>query len=453
MDDILQRQRQYFLSGATLPVKNRVRYLKALKSCIIEREEEIYAALKSDLGKSATESYMSEVGMTLSEINFMLRHVRSYARDRRVRTPVAQYVAKSYVKSSPYGCVLVMSPWNYPFMLSLEPLVDAIAAGNTVILKPSAYSPATSALLAKIVSQSFPPELAATVLGGRAQNSALLDMPFDKIFFTGSVAVGKEVMRRAAERLIPITLELGGKSPCIVDRSANIPLAARRIVFGKFLNCGQTCVAPDYVYVHAEVKDRLLCCIKNEIAAQFGQYPLENPAYGKMISQKHFVRVSSLIDADKVYCGGQIDCEGLRIAPTVMTDVTRGDAVMGEEIFGPVLPVMTYTDIDRVICEINANSHPLALYVFAKSDIAKQFLTRCQFGGGCVNDTIIHLATSSMGFGGVGASGMGSYHGRAGFDCFTHKKSIVDKATFFDMPVRYQPYTSLKAKLIKLFMK
>ncbi len=453
MQQLLQRQKEYFLTGATLPVKARIKALKSLRSSIYAHEREIYEAIKIDLGKSATESYMCEVGMTLAEINFMIKHVRRYSKCKRVKTPLAQYVAKSYVKPSPYGCVLVMSPWNYPFMLSLEPLVDAIAAGNTVILKPSAYSPATSELLAKLVKEAFPPELATTVLGGRAENSALLDMPFDKIFFTGSVAVGKEVMRRASERLIPVTLELGGKSPCIVDKTANIPLAAKRIVFGKFLNCGQTCVAPDYIYVHFSVKDKLIECIGEEIERQYGEFPLENSAYGKIISPKHYNRVCSLIDDKKVVIGGQREDKTLRIAPTVMAGVTRDDAVMGEEIFGPVLPVMTYENLEDVIADVNSHPHPLAFYVFADRKVSNELTTRCQFGGGCVNDTIIHLATSSMGFGGVGESGMGSYHGKDGFDCFTHKKSIVDKATWFDMPVRYSPYTSFKSKLIKFFMK
>lgn len=453
MQQLLEKQRAYFLTGATLPVSGRVQALKCLRSVIYANQNAIYEALKSDLGKSDTESYMCEVGMTLSEINFMIKHIKRYAKDKRVKTPTAQYIAKSYVKSSPYGCVLVMSPWNYPFMLSLEPLVDAVAAGNTVILKPSAYSPATSELLARIVKEAFPPELATTVLGGRAENSALLDVPFDKIFFTGSVAVGKEVMRHASESLIPVTLELGGKSPCIVDKSANIPIAAKRIVFGKFLNCGQTCVAPDYVYVHSSVKDKLLSCIKDEIKKQYGQHPLDNPDYGKIISPKHFKRVAGLIDKSKVYCGGEIREDELRIAPTVMTDVTRTDAVMCEEIFGPVLPVMTYENISDVISDVNAHPHPLALYIFADKQTARLVTTRCQFGGGCINDTIIHLATSAMGFGGVGESGMGAYHGKAGFDCFTHKKSIVDKADWVDMPVRYQPYTKFKSKLVNFFMK
>ncbi len=454
MQQLLEKQKAFFSTGATLAVSYRAEALKRLRSTIYAHEKEIYDAIKSDLGKSDTESYMSEVGMTLSEINFMLKHVKKFSKDMRVKTPLAQYVAKSYVKRSPYGCVLVMSPWNYPFMLSLEPLVDAIATGNTVILKPSAYSPATGEILKKIVAEAFPPELATTVLGGRAENSALLDMPFDKIFFTGSVAVGKEVMRRAAEKLIPVTLELGGKSPCIVDKSANIALAARRIVFGKFLNCGQTCVAPDYIMVHSSVKDKLISCLQKEIVRQFGESPLENADYGKIISPKHYGRVCALIDSSKVVWGGQRDDTTLRIEPTIMDGVTRSDAVMGEEIFGPVLPVMTFESIEEAVADVNAHPHPLALYIFTGDKKVAEYVTsRCLFGGGCVNDTVIHLATSAMGFGGVGESGMGSYHGREGFECFSHKKSIVDKATWFDLPVRYQPYTSLKSKMIKKFMK
>lgn len=454
MIELLERQKAYFATGATLPVKSRIAALKKLKAVILARESEINEALKKDLGKSGFESYMCEVGMTLSEISYMIKRVRRYSRDSVVPTPLSQYPAKSYVKKSPYGCVLIMSPWNYPFMLAMEPLADAIAAGNTAIVKPSAYSPATSAVVAAVVAEAFAPEHVTCVLGGRAENSALLDMPFDKIFFTGSVAVGKEVMRRAAERLTPVTLELGGKSPCIVDKTADIPLAARRIVFGKFLNCGQTCVAPDYIVVHSSVKDKFIAAVIAEIKRQYGEYPLENAAYGKIITRRHYDRICGLIDDKKVVFGGQRNEEELRIAPTVMTDVTRGDVVMGEEIFGPIMPVLTFDDAEALIADINSHPHPLAFYVFS-SDAAfiKKLTSRCAFGGGCVNDTIIHLATSQMGFGGFGESGMGSYHGKDGFDCFTHKKSIVDKSTLFDLPVRYQPYTKSKNKMLRMFLK
>ena len=454
MIELLERQKAYFATGATLPVKSRIAALKKLKAVILARESEINEALKKDLGKSGFESYMCEVGMTLSEISYMIKRVRRYSRDSVVPTPLSQYPAKSYVKKSPYGCVLIMSPWNYPFMLAMEPRADAIAASNTAIVKPSAYSPATSAVVAAVVAEAFAPEHVTCVLGGRAENSALLDMPFDKIFFTGSVAVGKEVMRRAAERLTPVTLELGGKSPCIVDKTADIPLAARRIVFGKFLNCGQTCVAPDYIVVHSSVKDKFIAAVIVEIKRQYGEYPLEDAAYGKIITRRHYDRICGLIDDKKVVFGGQRNEEELRIAPTVMTDVTRGDAVMGEEIFGPIMPVLTFDDAEALIADINSHPHPLAFYVFS-SDAAfiKKLPTRRACGGGCVHDTIIHLATSQMGFGGFGESGMGSYHGKDGFDCFTHKKSIVDKSTLFDLPVRYQPYTKSKNKMLRMFLK
>ena len=453
MMQLLERQRAYFRTGATLPIKFRIDALKKLKKVITDRTEDICAALREDLGKSGTESYMSEIGMTLSEINFMINRIPDLAREKGVATPMSQFKARSYVKKSPYGCVLVMSPWNYPFMLTLDPVVDAVAAGNTVIAKPSAYSPATSRLLSEIIAQAFIPEHVSTVLGGREENARLLDMPFDKIFFTGSVAVGKEVMRKAAERLIPVTLELGGKSPCIVDKTAKIEVAARRIVFGKYLNCGQTCVAPDYILAHESIKDKLLEALKEQIVAQYGEFPLENADYGKIISKKHYDRIISLIDENKVCFGGETDEKNLRISPTIMDKVTRADAVMGEEIFGPVLPIMIYTDLDAVIDDINSHPSPLALYIFSEDKKAvEKVTTMCSFGGGCVNDTIIHLATTEMGFGGVGASGMGAYHGEEGFWCFTHKKSIVDKSTAFDMPVRYQPYTDKKFKMIKLFM-
>lgn len=452
--ELLKAQKTYFESGATLDVEVRINALKRLKSAIVAHEREINEALKADLGKGAFESYMCETGMTLSEITYMIKHVRRFARDKRVPTPFAQYKARSYVKMCPFGNVLIMSPWNYPFMLTMDPLVDAIAAGNTAIVKPSAYSPATSEVVAKLIREVFDPSYVTTVLGGRAENSALLDLPFDKIFFTGSVAVGKEVMRRAAERLIPVTLELGGKSPCIVDKTADLAIAARRIVFGKYLNCGQTCVAPDHVFVHSSVKDKFVAEVRKQIVLQFGERPLENADYGKIISRKHYDRLCGLINESKVIFGGTRDDAALRIEPTVMDGVTRDDAVMGEEIFGPIMPILTFDDGDKLIADINAHPHPLALYIFSSDKkFISDVLSRCAFGGGCVNDTIIHLATPYMGFGGVGNSGMGSYHGKEGYDCFTHKKSVVDRITGVDMAVRYQPYTRSKEKMLRMFMK
>ena len=453
IQSILKRQREYFAAGHTLSYEARRAALTRLKDALQRYEAELARALQADLGKSETESYMCETGLTLSEAGWMLRHLRRLMRDRRVSTPLAQFAARSFRSPSPYGTVLIMSPWNYPVLLTLDPLIDALAAGNTAVVKPSAYAPATAAVLQKMLEECFTPEYVCVVTGGRAENQALLRQKFDMIFFTGSKAVGKEVLRCAAEYLTPAVLELGGKSPCIVEKTAKIELAAKRIVFGKYLNCGQTCVAPDYILCDAAIRDKLVAAIQKEITAQFGADPMQNPAYGKIINAKHYQRLMGLIDPAKVVCGGTGDEAAQRIAPTVMQDVAWEDAVMGEEIFGPILPVLTYTDLDAALAEIEARPHPLALYLFSEDKaVQRRVLGRCHFGGGCLNDTIIHLATSAMPFGGVGESGMGGYHGQAGFEAFSHLRSIVDKKTWMDMPVRYQPYSSLKDRLLRVFL-
>lgn len=452
--DLVTRQRKYFQTGATLPVSVRIDALKRLYGVISGCEKEIHTALKRDLGKSGFESYMCETGLVLEEISYMLKHIHRFAREKNVRTPLAQFHSRSFKKPSPYGVTLIMSPWNYPFMLTLSPLVDALAAGNTAVVKPSAYSPHTSDVILQILSQCFDPEYVAVVTGGRAENTCLLREHFDYIFFTGSQFVGKEVMRNAAEHLTPVTLELGGKSPCIVDKSADIKLAARRIVFGKYLNCGQTCVAPDYIYCHRSVKDRLVKEVQKQIQKQYGKQPLRNPNYGKIINEKHFDRLLGLIDKNKTVHGGGSDRHALRIEPTVLDNVTFADAVMQEEIFGPIMPILIFDNLDEAIRNINAMPHPLALYLFTSDKAAaKKVTSRCGFGGGCINDTIIHLATTEMGFGGFGESGMGSYHGKVGFDTFSHYKSIVDKKTWIDLPMRYQPYRKLHEKMIRFFLK
>ena len=452
--DLVTRQRSYFQSGATLPVSARLAALRRLYDAISSHEKEIRRALQKDLGKSGFESYMCETGMVLEEISYMLKHTRKFAREQRVHTPLAQFCSRSYKKPSPYGVTLIMSPWNYPFMLTLSPLADALAAGNTAVVKPSAYSPYTSEVLLSILTECFDPKYVAVVTGGRAENTCLLREHFDYIFFTGSQAVGKEVMRSAAEHLTPVTLELGGKSPCIVDQTADIRLAARRIVFGKYLNCGQTCVAPDYVYCHRSVKDQLIKEVQKQIRRQYGKQPLHSSDYGKIINEKHFDRILGLIDEKKVVHGGGSDRSTLRIEPTVMDNVTFSDAVMQEEIFGPVMPILVFDSLDEVIRRINSMPHPLALYIFTSDKKAARKVTaRCGFGGGCINDTIIHLATSEMGFGGFGESGMGAYHGKTGFDTFTHYKSIVDKKTWIDLPMRYQPYRKRDEKLVRFFLK
>lgn len=451
---IVENQRTYFYTGATLPLSHRIEALKKIQSYILTHEAEIGKAIRKDLGKSDFESYMCETGLVLSEITYMLKHIRSFAKEKNVLTPLAQFHSRSFKKPSPYGVALIMSPWNYPFLLTIDPLIDALAAGNTVVLKPSAYSPYTSAVIQSMIEECFNTRYVAVITGGRAENTCLLNEHFDYIFFTGSQTVGKEVMRHAAAHLTPVTLELGGKSPCIVEESANIKLAARRIVFGKYLNCGQTCVAPDYIYCDRKIKDQLLAEIKRQIKRQFRSEPLTNKNYGKIINEKHFDRITKLIDSSKVVFGGKCDRTTLKIEPTVMDHVTFDDAVMQEEIFGPILPILTYDSLDQAIHKINSMPHPLALYVFTSDKTAARKVTaRCGFGGGCINDTIIHLATSEMGFGGFGESGMGSYHGKDGFRTFSHYKSIVDKKTWLDLPMRYQPYRKVNEKLIHLFLK
>ena len=452
--NLVTKQRSYFQTGATLSVEARLKALRKLYAAIYGHQREIHGALREDLGKSHFESYMCETGMVLDEISCMLKHLRRWAKDETVPTPLAQFHSHSYRKPSPYGAVLIMSPWNYPFMLTLSPLVDALAAGNTAVVKPSAYSPHTSQVIGRILSQCFPAHYVAVVTGGRAENTCLLKEHFDYIFFTGSQAVGREVMGNAAAHLTPVTLELGGKSPCIVDQTANIRLAARRIVFGKYLNCGQTCVAPDYIYCHRSVKDQLVAEIKKQIRKQYGSEPLRNPDYGKIINEKHFNRILGLMELEKIVWGGRADRDSLRIEPTVMDHVRFSDPVMQEEIFGPILPVLTFEHLDEAIQKVNSMAHPLALYMFTSDRrAAKKVMARCGFGGGCVNDTIIHLATTQMGFGGFGESGMGAYHGKTGFDTFTHYKSIVDKKTWLDLPMRYQPYRKVWERAVRFFLR
>lgn len=452
--DILQQQNHFFSSGKTIPAEFRLKQLESLKEAMIRHEADLAAALKEDLGKSRMESYMCEIGLTLSELTWMQKHLRSLMRSKRVSTPAAQFAAKSFRSPSPYGTVLIMSPWNYPVLLTLDPLIDAIAAGNTAVVKPSAYAPCTFDVMKTMIEECFPAHYVAVVDGVRAENQALLQQRFDMIFFTGGKTVGREVLRHAAEYLTPVTLELGGKSPCIVDSTAKIRLAAKRIVFGKYLNCGQTCVAPDYILCDKRIRDELITAILAEIEKQFGKEPLKNPNYGKIINEKHFERILGLINGEKLVYGGQSEPESLRIAPTVLNNITWDDAVMGEEIFGPLLPILTFDTLDEALDTVESHPHPLALYFFSEDKAAqKKVLDTCRFGGGCINDTIIHLATSDMPFGGVGESGMGSYHGRVGFETFSHYRSIVDKKTWMDLPIRYQKYTGLKEKMMRMFLK
>lgn len=454
ISELVEKQRSFFRAGNTFPIAYRLQALDSLKRAILQHESELKNALYADLGKSAAEAYMCEIGLTLAEIGYVRKHMRRWSRNKRVCTSLANFHAKSFTVQEPYGVTLIMSPWNYPVLLTLEPLVGALAAGNCCVLKPSAYSPETSRVLSQLISEIFPDEYVAVVQGGRQENQDLLEQKFDYIFFTGGVNVGKTVMAKAAAHLTPVTLELGGKSPCIVDKTANLQLAARRIVFGKYLNCGQTCVAPDYILIDESVKAPFVQAVKQEIVAMYGENALENPAYGKIINRKHFDRIVELIPDEKVVFGGQHRVETLQIAPTVLDNVTPDDAVMQEEIFGPIMPILSIKSMDEAYNFVKNRPQPLALYIFTNDKkTERRFVREVPFGGGCVNDTIIHLASSNMGFGGVGNSGMGSYHGRKSFDTFSHEKSIVKKYQWIDLPIRYQPYTALKQRLVRLFVR
>jgi aldehyde dehydrogenase (NAD+) len=452
--DLVIKQREFYLTNTTLSYDFRINALKKLKDAIILYEEKLKDALKADLGKSSYEAFLTEIGVTLKEISYLSKNLKKYMKNKKVKTSLVDFPAKSFRSPHPYGVVLVISPWNYPVYLTFAPLVGAIAAGNTVILKPSNYSPNASLVIQDIISQTFSEEFVTTVLGGREENQALLDQKFDYIFFTGSVNVGKVVMEKAAKNLTPISLELGGKSPTIVCKDANIELAARRIAFGKYLNSGQTCVAPDYLFIDNKVKDKFLVEFKKSVLKFYGETPIQNNDYPKIINEKHFGRLLGLIKDQTIFMGGESDKQLLKITPTVLENVNQESPIMQEEIFGPILPVMTFDSLQEPIDYINNNPHPLALYLFTDSrKTEKEVLAKCNFGGGCINDTIMQVASDYLPFGGVGESGMGAYHGKSSFDTFTHYRSIIRKSTIFDLKVRYLPVTKLKEKLAKFFLK
>lgn len=450
---LVASQRHFFLRGSTQSIAFRKDALAALRASIVARQQDICNALHADLNKSPFESYMCEVGLVLDELTHMQRHLNRYMQPQKAKTPLSQFPARARLVPEPLGVCLVMSPWNYPFLLSLSPVIGAIAAGNCVILKPSAYAPNTSAILAELLEDAFPAQHVCVVEGGREENAALLEQKFDHIFFTGSVEVGKLVMEKAAQHLTPVTLELGGKSPCIVDETADLKLAARRIVFGKYLNAGQTCVAPDYLLVHECVKDELLNYIFAEIKSIYGKDAAVGDDFGKIITERHYRRLLGLLEGEDVVCGGAHNDQTMQIFPTVVDHVTADSPLMQEEIFGPILPVLTYFRLDEAIQFVQQRPKPLALYLFtAQTEVEDAILQACSFGGGCINDTIIHLACGTLPFGGVGESGMGQYHGKYSFDTFTHYKAVVKRGRL-DLPVRYRPYTAQKESILRRLLK
>ncbi|MCR5067766.1 MAG: aldehyde dehydrogenase family protein [Erysipelotrichaceae bacterium] len=450
IEETLSRQKEYFYSGATLPLSARLSALDNLEKSVRKREEEVIDALHQDLNKSRTEAIITELGIFYNEITYLKKNLKKLMKPEKIRTTLSLLPARSYIVSEPYGCVLIMSPWNYPFLLTMQPLSGALAGGNCATLKPSAYSPHTSEIIRTIVSEALSEELVSVVLGGRQENQQLLDQPFDFIFFTGSVAVGKLVMNKASERLTPITLELGGKSPVIVDETADIDLAAKRLVFGKFINAGQTCVAPDHVFVHQSVEqqliDRLIYWIE-----QF--YPLDDKEfiadYPRIINQKHFERLLGLLKDQQITYGGKYNEEASQIQPTIIRNVSRDNKLMQEELFGPIFPILSYERFEEVVSEIKRLPKPLALYLFSTDENHMRVVeNEISFGGGCINDCVVQLSNHHLPFGGVGNSGVGSYHGKASFRCFTHQKSLVRKSNHLDIAVRYRPYDKRKNDIL-----
>lgn len=449
--DIVSIQKEYFHSGCTRSLKFRLDALHKISSWVKEHEQAILEALKADLNKSETEGYLTEIGVLNEGIRYLSKNLHRWMRNRRARTPLMLIPAKSFRVCDPYGVVLIMSPWNYPFLLSIDPLVGAIAAGNCAVVKPSAYAPQTSLVISRMVRECFPPEYITVVEGGRAENAWLLEQAFDYIFFTGSTSVGKTVMEAASAHLTPVSLELGGKSPVIIEESADLDLAAKRIVFGKFINAGQTCVAPDYVLVPESLQDRLQEKLIHWIDVF---YPANKQGliadYPRIVNEKHFNRLLGLLQNKKIIKGGESSRQSLTINPTLITGVLPDDPLMQEEIFGPILPVLTCNSLSQAVEFIRSRPKPLALYLFTKDNSVKKRVYReLSFGGGCVNDTLLHVASSTFPFGGVEASGMGSYHGKASFDTFTHFKSIVDKGMWPDPSLRYRPYTMATINWLK----
>ncbi|MDJ1649718.1 MULTISPECIES: aldehyde dehydrogenase [Gordonibacter] len=452
-----QKMRDFHATGATLQVEYRRRALQQLRAYLKANEDRILAALQADLGKAPFEGYATELGIVYDEISTCLKHLNSWSRPRRVASPIVHFHSTSKVYPSPLGVVLVLSPWNYPLQLALVPLVDAIAAGNCVALKPSRTSKATSDLLIEMLADVFPPEFVCGFPGSGAMNDWLLEVRWDQLFFTGSPNVGHTIMAAAAKHLTPVVLELGGKSPCIVDETANVKRAAQRVAWGKGINCGQTCVAPDYFLVHESVVDDFVAQLDACFYQYYGENILACDEWPHMISQRHFERVMGLIEHRNpnatVAFGGHGNPETLRIEPTCLRGVTLDDPVMNEEIFGPVLPILTYRALDQAFDIVRTFEKPLACYVFSDDkSVQHRVLTRLQFGGATVNDVVIHLANNHMGFGGVGNSGMGAYHGKTGFDCFTHYKSTMKKGTWLELPIRNPPFGN-KIKLLHMLMR
>ncbi|MDX8044804.1 aldehyde dehydrogenase [Gracilibacillus sp. S3-1-1] len=450
---IIANHQQFFATGQTKDVSYRIKALQSLKTSIKANQEKIIDALKQDLNKSEAEAFMTEIGYLYSEIDHVVKELPKWVKRKKVKTPVTHTGSKSYIYQQPYGVVLIIAPWNYPFQLALAPLIGAIAAGNCAVIKPSEYTPTTSALLSELITTTFSEQYISVVEGAVETSKALLEENVDYIFFTGSVPVGRMVMEAAAQNLTPVTLELGGKSPAIIDKDANLSVAAKRVAWGKFTNAGQTCVAPDYLYVHEDVKHTFISELKQAIQSLYGEHPLENLHFGRVVHEKHFDRLQGFLSNGTTIFGGKSKREQLKIEPTLLIDISWDDDIMQEEIFGPLLPIMYYQDLDDVLTGIEHHPNPLAFYFFSENDaLAEEVIEKVSFGGGCINDTMYHLASPYLPFGGVGNSGMGAYHGKDSFLTFSHQKSVLKQTTSIDFPFRY-PNRKNGLKLLKRFMK
>lgn len=455
LEEVIEEQKKFFKTNKTKDVNFRIEQLKKLKLIIKENEDRILEALKKDLNKSFFEGYESEIGIVYEEINYQIKHLRKWTRRKRVSGSIIYFKSKAYIYKEPYGTILIIGPFNYPFQLIMAPLIGAIAGGNCAVLKPSEHSKYTSEILEEIINNEFESNYIKVVepSGGKEAVTKLLELRFDYIFFTGSVKVGKIVMEKASKNLIPVTLELGGKSPCIVDKDANLELSAKRIVWGKLLNAGQTCIAPDYLMVHKEIKEKFLKLLVEEIKKQFGDNIESNDEYPKIIREAEVIRLKNYLDDGKIYYGGKYNIENRFMMPTILTDVPLDSKVMTNEIFGPIFPVIEFDDLDNVIEFVNYREKPLALYYFSNDDNkVEHILNSISSGGVTINDTILHVGFCNLPFGGVGNSGIGSYHGKASFDTFTHKKSVVKRSNFIEFPFRFAPYKD-KIKLLRKVMK
>ena len=449
---LISAQRAYFQTGATRPLAARQAALRRLQDAVLRHETELHAALWQDLHKAPAEAYLTETGMVLSELRCHLRHLAQWMKPQRVHTPLAQFRATSLLSPEPYGVTLILAPWNYPLQLCLLPLIGAISAGNCAIVHPSAEAPATCRAVAQLVAECFPPHYVAVVEGGYETSLALLQERFDYLFFTGSVSMGRRVMELASRHLTPVTLELGGKSPVLLHESADLALAARRIAFGKVLNAGQTCVAPDFVCLPRSMQSAFVQAYAQALQVFFPDGSYED--YPSIVNERHFLRLQRLMEGGTIALGGTCDASLRRILPTVLTEVSPDAPILQEEIFGPILPLLPYDRWEEALAFLQAQEKPLAFYLFTQDRSSeKEVLRRCSFGGGCINDTIVHLATEQLPFGGVGSSGMGQYHGKRSFDTFTHTRSILRKAKFPDLSLRYHPYTAEKERWIRRFLR